>query len=566
MLLGAASADVLEELRKKQDGNDDSEVDTPTAAVDDSVPEQPASTSDPVDAQAPSSGNDGPPLPLEKVASDSTHGKDGPSKSVPSISENSSARATKQVLKRGWLVKQGGARKHDKGLGLFSKATSRETWNRRWVVLYQNRMTWSDTETGLPKGEVFLKGATIDPEPAELSKQPLAFAVRHAERTLFARANDEQDRRQWLAALHAAVSGTDVKLISVASDIERRRSSDGSVLPPAKAQPGATAKRQPGPSSSMVRNHEEDAKRKTEMEGDGGEWWKERLPVLTSQQGGFLLKQGQARRNWNRRYAVLQASSLLYYKEEKLCGVVPVRGATIDDHPSELKGRKFGFAVRHPERVFLAATETEREFQNWLNALRAVAQSRPTSQEELPLDDREREALEKAASSLIHDSENDDDDDTVAGREASDTVSDALSTRPASASVATADEVRPAPIHQRSSASVLTADEPSTPGDRPPVLAAAASLAAILNGSTPGGMPRTPGSVPRGLMSPGSGHGGSVGGGGGGGGMGSRGVTHDTAVPADKVPEVEHANVSRAAGPAKKRPPSRKPRTAVPVD
>ena len=113
---------------------------------------------------------------------------------------------------------------------------------------------------------------------------------------------------------------------------------------------------------------------------------------------------------------------------------------------------------------------------------------------------------------------------------------------------------------------MLTADEPSTPGDRPPVLAAAASLAAILNGSTPGGMPRTPGSVPRGLMSPGSGHGGSVGGGGGGGGMGSRGVTHDTAVPADKVPEVEHANVSRAAGPAKKRPPSRKPRTAVPVD
>ena len=51
---------------------------------------------------------------------------------------------------------------------------------------------------------------------------------------------------------------------------------------------------------------------------------------------------------------------------------------------------------------------------------------------------------------------------------------------------------------------------------------------------------------------------------GGSGGMSSRGVTHDAAVPADKVPEVEHANVSRAAGPAKKRPPSRKPRTAVP--
>ena len=572
----------MSELRKKQDSSDgkepeeqpgDSDAATQGAADESEETEQPTSTSDSLDAQAPTSANDAAPVPLEKVASASTGlGKD----STPSVSENSSARATKQVLKRGWLVKQGGARKHDKGLGLFSKATSRESWNRRWVVLYQNRMTWSETETGLPKGEVFLKGATIDPEPAELSKQPLAFAVRHAERTLFARANDEQDRRQWLAALHAAVSGTDVKLISVASEIERRRSSEGSVQPPAKVPPGAGTKRQPGPSSSMVRNHEEDAKCKASKEGEG-DWWKERLPVLTSQQGGFLLKQGQARKNWNRRYAVLQASSLLYYKEEKLCGVVPVRGATIDDHPSELKGRKFGFAVRHPERVFLAATETEKEFQSWLQALRAVAQSRSTSQEDMANEERERAELVSAASQVAHDSEN-DDDDVDAGREASDTVSEARPAGP-SASVAarseaasdkTAASTRPAgasvaapPDEACPDASAATADEPTTPGDRPPVLAAAASLAAILNGSTPGGMPRTPGSVPRGLMSPGSGHGGS---GFSGGSGGSRGVTHDAAVPADKVPEVEHANVSRAAGPAKKRPPTRKPRTAVAVD
>ena len=61
--------------------------------------------------------------------------------------------------------------------------------------------------------------------------------------------------------------------------------------------------------------------------------WQDKLPMLTSEEGGYLLKQGGSKggaRSWKRRYCVLQGGELLYYKEESHKGVAPVRGATID--------------------------------------------------------------------------------------------------------------------------------------------------------------------------------------------------------------------------------------------
>jgi hypothetical protein len=75
------------------------------------------------------------------------HGKQEP----PSASGTQSGLATKKVMKQGWLIKQGGA-----SGSLFS----RETWKRRWAVLEPSRLSWADTPTSLPKGEVYLKGAT----------------------------------------------------------------------------------------------------------------------------------------------------------------------------------------------------------------------------------------------------------------------------------------------------------------------------------------------------------------------------------------------------------------------
>jgi hypothetical protein len=50
--------------------------------------------------------------------------------------------------------------------------------------------------------------------------------------------------------------------------------------------------------------------------------------------------------------------------------------------------------------------------------------------------------------------------------------------------------------------------------------------------------------------------------GGAGGGGGAGAVSNDAAVPAEEVPEVAHATVTRAAGPAKRKP-SRKPSARV---
>ena len=63
----------------------------------------------------------------------------------------------KRVIKQGWLTKQGGA-----SGGFFS----RETWKRRWVTLDKTRLTWADNEKALPKGEVFIKDATIAEMPS----------------------------------------------------------------------------------------------------------------------------------------------------------------------------------------------------------------------------------------------------------------------------------------------------------------------------------------------------------------------------------------------------------------
>ena len=78
--------------------------------------------------------------------------------------------STRKIVKQGWILKQGGA-----SGSLFS----RESWKRRWVVLEEKRLLWHEGEGALPKGEVRVLGAQIDPSPPEVAKRPHAFAIRH---------------------------------------------------------------------------------------------------------------------------------------------------------------------------------------------------------------------------------------------------------------------------------------------------------------------------------------------------------------------------------------------------
>jgi len=221
--------------------------------------------------------------------------------------------AIKKDIKMGWIVKQGGA-----SGSLFS----RESWKRRWAVLDQSRLVWSEGPTVLPKGEVFVKGATIDANPAELSKgrdKGFPIAVRHAERTLFFRVEEEAEHADWVSVLTCIAEGRppppDAQ-DSSATIAGRRQSQAGiklgkAPMPSLGKLPGGALR--PTASSLKTANLSEGGP------ADSTEWWRARL----TQHAGYLWKQGGSKggqRTWRRRYAVLQNGELLYYKDEQLKG------------------------------------------------------------------------------------------------------------------------------------------------------------------------------------------------------------------------------------------------------
>ena len=292
----------------------------------------------------------------------------------PVLARPTAAAAGKRLVKMGWLHKQGGA-----SGSLFS----RESWKRRWVVLEEKRLMWHEGEGALPKGEVRVLGAQIDPSPPEVAKRPHAFAIRHPDRTLFAAAENADEHKAWVRALTAAAGGNASAVLergpSALNVDGGDRSRDSQVGVGSLAPPKKTASSLPAgvrrPTSNSIEAHS----RATAQESDRstGEWWQDKLTRKT----GFLLKQGGHKggtKNWRKRYAVLQGGELQYFKDDSLRGIVRVRGARVDEAPPECKGRAHAFAVRHPDREFFAAAESAAELTAWLAALRECALSSAT--------------------------------------------------------------------------------------------------------------------------------------------------------------------------------------------
>ncbi|KAL1518914.1 hypothetical protein AB1Y20_003187 [Prymnesium parvum] len=259
----------------------------------------------------------------------------------------------RRAVKQGWLWKQGGA-----SGALFS----RESWKKRWVVLEEKRLIWAADETSLPKGEIYVSGAQVEANPAEVAKKHrFSFAIRHRERTLFAHAESAAEQQLWVQAIQRTAMG-DFRPTGETKAVLASRSS---VSPASPARPGLT-------------------EHALEQRVGGGEevWWADKLPLLTSTDGGYLLKQGGAKggaRTWKRRFCVLQGGELIYFKDDEQKGVAPVRGARIEEEPPELCGRALGFAIRHPQRTFFACAETKDSLDTWLRALRQCAASTPLS-------------------------------------------------------------------------------------------------------------------------------------------------------------------------------------------
>lgn len=246
----------------------------------------------------------------------------------------------------GWITKRAG------GKGLFS----RETWHRRWATLEAKRLVWAESPEALPKGEVWVLDTLVQEDPPEVKKGHFGIAVRHSERTLIARYESEQEHREWLAALRSVAQGRPSFL------------------------PAATPSVRGGPAASDQRKVGGPTKQKLAGDNIDNTWWQDKLPWVTSAQAGLLEKMGGSKggsKSWRQRYAVLQGGELLYFKDNELKGIVPVRGARIETAPPELTGsrRKSSFAIRHPKRTFFASADSEATLVQWVEALRRCATS-----------------------------------------------------------------------------------------------------------------------------------------------------------------------------------------------
>lgn len=87
---------------------------------------------------------------------------------------------------------------------------------------------------------------------------------------------------------------------------------------------------------------------------------------------GWLYKQGDKYKTWNKRWFVLKSNNLFYFKSPKairMKGIINLKGYRIDVDDSIHPG-KYCFKAQHDrERTFYFATEHEKDMRRWLKAL-----------------------------------------------------------------------------------------------------------------------------------------------------------------------------------------------------
>jgi len=86
---------------------------------------------------------------------------------------------------------------------------------------------------------------------------------------------------------------------------------------------------------------------------------------------GWLTKQGGSFKSWKRRYFVLKAGVIYYYKTEKdtvITGRIDLTSASSVKEDST-KGKKYLFAVTTSKRTFYVQAEKQEDLQGWITAI-----------------------------------------------------------------------------------------------------------------------------------------------------------------------------------------------------
>lgn len=95
-------------------------------------------------------------------------------------------------------------------------------------------------------------------------------------------------------------------------------------------------------------------------------------PSAAPDMEGWLYKQGDKYKTWNKRWFVLKANNLFYFKSPsavRMKGIINLKGYRIEVDETIHVG-KYCFMAHHPkERTFYFYTDFEKSMKEWLKAL-----------------------------------------------------------------------------------------------------------------------------------------------------------------------------------------------------
>lgn len=201
----------------------------------------------------------------------------------------------------------------------------RKTWKKRFFVLSHDstklKFTYAKSPTSDPLGTFYLKDAlcfrVVEPPFSQFADKPVAEVIT-PNRTYLLTSDNETDLREWAWAIEKSVA--------------------------------------------YLRD----------LSNSGAE-----SPSEVSQKCGFLMKKGGQRRNWKKRWFMLQDKSLHYYsarpeKRKAPLGTIDLRTCLCVNrlvNPVSNVGLKHIFTIDTPNRIFQIAAADEVELVDWLRAL-----------------------------------------------------------------------------------------------------------------------------------------------------------------------------------------------------
>lgn len=197
-------------------------------------------------------------------------------------------------------------------------------------------------------------------------KIPFCFVVNFEGKTLFLQADDEDDLRQWIEAIYNAS-----KITVPQSDIDMQASRGSNEWNQGEANDSGYKTEIAGGVVCKIPIHTSD----DESDENDSESGSAGVPAysLSSYKSGFCVKQGGMRKNWKRRFFVLNDVGLHYFNSDSAREPIRTiyRGeiTSVQKSQGHHSNRHNLFEVETPKRVFYIQCDSPEEMQCWIAAI-----------------------------------------------------------------------------------------------------------------------------------------------------------------------------------------------------